>query len=155
MKIKILLNNENYVIGYASVGDLENSIEVTLQNELVDRTSEYKNKWNEEKNSFEITELISFSEEINDKFTNNYKYYKLIDGILVFDENKKIKEELELDISNLEIEIMEKIKEFEIIKNSMFSGTQKEIDAQKELDDLKQKYLDLTHELALQLNKNL
>lgn len=124
MKIKIILDNENYVSGYAEVGDLENSI------------------------------LISLQDEIYDEFINGYKYYKFVNDILIFDENKKVIGELELSSLNLEIKIMEKTKELELIKNSMFSGTQKEVYIQKEIDDLEQQYLDINHELALQIDKN-
>ncbi|MGL5576285.1 MAG: hypothetical protein ACRDCW_12150 [Sarcina sp.] len=155
MKIKVKLNNENYIEGYASIGNIEDSIEVILQNELISRKEEYQTKWNGVEKRFELTKLVSYTEDVCEDFANNYSYYKLENGILIFDENKKIRDELELKIKSLETKIIEKTIELENVKNSMFLGTQKEIELQKELNNLKQKYLDLNHELALQVENKL
>lgn len=155
MKIKIKLNSDNYIEGYASIGEVDNSIEVTLQNELVNRKEEYQTRWNKIEEIFELSKLISYTEDVSEEFASNYNYYKLTDGILVFDEDKKIMEALESNIKKLEKEIVEKTTELEKIKNSMFAGTQKELDVQKELEDLTQQFLDLNHELALQIENRL
>ena len=155
MKIKIKLNSDNYIEGYASIGEVDNSIEVTLQNELVNRKEEYQTRWNKIEEIFELSKLISYTEDVSEEFASNYNYYKLTDGILVFDEDKKIMESLESNIKKLEKEIVEKTTELEKIKNSMFAGTQKELDVQKELEDLTQQFLDLNHELALQIENRL
>ena len=155
MIIKVKLNKDNYIEGYASIGDVDNSVEVILQNELVNRTEEYSTKWNPITNKFDLADIVSFTEEVSEEFANNYIYYKLVDGVFIFDEDKKITEALESSIEKLEKEIIEKTTELEKIKNSMFAGTQKELDAQKELDTLNQQYLDLNHELALQIENRL
>ena len=155
MKIKIKLDNNNYINGYASIGDIEDSIEITLPNKLVNRREEYSTRWNEITNKFDLVSIVSFTEEVCEDFANNYIYYKLVDGVLIFDEDKKITEALESSIEKLEKEIIEKTTELEKIKNSMFAGTQKELDAQKELDTLNQQYLDLNHGLALQIENRL
>lgn len=51
--------------------------------------------------------------------------------------------------------ILEKTKELEIIKIAGFIGSKEEIDLEKEIPLLKQKHLELQHELGLEMNKSI
>lgn len=51
--------------------------------------------------------------------------------------------------------IIQRTREHELLKISGFTGTQEEINLQTEIEDLKQKYLDLNHKLALQIENRL
>lgn len=155
MKIIAVLNENNYIEAFAITGNLEGGIEIGVPNSLVIRTEKYGTNYDSITDSFNRGDLISYKEELKEEFYENSRYYKLENETLVFDNTKKIIEKLEKDISILEIEIIEKTTELEKIKNSMFAGTQKELDIQKELNSLKQKYLDLNHELGLQIENKL
>lgn len=120
--------------------------------------------------SVEITK-----EEYQNMFTNNtinHIEYYYVEGVLIecdtstrplgckveFNPITKLFEEkasLEEQIEHYKNIIIEKTKEHELLKVSGFTGTQDEINLQTEIEDLKQKYLDLNHELALQIEKRL
>lgn len=141
MKIKIILDEENYIQGFAEVGDFENSIEVVIPNELIDKQETYNSVWNGKE--FVLGELLQTKELLRQEFTNDYMYYKYENGVLTYDKSKKqIENQKKVDKRKEEIrqKIMELTnqKEFYKSKNWDTVNLEKEIlDLEKELNNLK------------------
>lgn len=133
--MKIKLNKYNYIIGYSTVGDIDNGIELKIK--------------------VDLNSILNY-QFINGKLVYNPIPEKPLGVALEYDgtswiETATLEEQIEY-YKNL---IIEKTREHELLKTSGFSGTQEEINLQVETENLKQIYMDKNHELALQIENRL
>lgn len=135
MKIKIVTNKYNYIVGYALIGDIVNSIEVNFEGDI----KEIKNY------QYINGELIY--NPIPEKPLGISLEYDGINWI----ETATLEEQIEY-YKNI---IIQKTREHELLKASGFTGTQEEINLKIEIENLKQIYMDKNHELALQIENRL
>lgn len=91
MRIKVILDKDNYIEQYAEFGEIPNNIEILVPNNLIVREESYNMVWNG--NNFEKGDLINAYERLSEEFKNNHSYYKYDNNLLIYDENKKIMEE--------------------------------------------------------------
>lgn len=91
MKIQVLLDKNNYIEFYAEIGGLQGSAEIEVPNTLIDRLETRETTWNG--NSFTQGKIIGIKESLKKEFKLNYRFYKLDNDTLIFDENKKTEEE--------------------------------------------------------------
>lgn len=107
-KIKVMVDDLGYVTSYCDYGyNADNYIEVDLDDNFFDIYKTYKND-----------EVIEEKYEVNDLFLSDYKHLKLENGVLIFDENKKIAEEKEKKQQEIE-ELQNQIIDLEM-KKSMY-----------------------------------
>lgn len=105
----------------------------------------YKLKETEFINDNKIDDIYNY--EINkDLISPSFNY-----EILAWEETAT----LEKQIEHYKKLVIEKTKELELLKNSGFGGGQEEINLQIEIENLKQIYMDKSHELALQIENRL
>lgn len=135
MKVKIVLNNHNYIVGYALIGDIVNSIEIHYEGDI----KEIKNY-----------------QYINGELIYNPIPEKSLGVALEYDGTSWIETAtLEEQIEYYKNIIIEKTREHELLKVSGFTGTQEEVNLQIGIENLKQTYMDKNHELALQIENRL
>lgn len=131
MKIKIVINKYNYIVGYALIGDITNSIEVNYEGDI----KEIKNY------QYINGELIY--NPIPEKPLGIALEYDGIDWI----ETASLEEQIEY-YKNL---IIQKTREIEVEKLAGFGNPGLEL----ELNELKKIHLEKSHELALQIENKL
>jgi len=136
-----------------------------FQNKLKEKTSEYKNKYQETQNSIiqYISTLISQEENLtalcekykeNKCFDNLDKLISLLD-IQNKEDNKKLKT-IQKEIQRLETTIETSQKEFQTIQNKINLLNQKEnLTAQKEKLDLEFKHIEKEYKNRIEINKEI
>ncbi|MEG2347645.1 MAG: DUF2977 domain-containing protein [Cetobacterium sp.] len=135
MKVKIVTNKYNYIVGYALIGDITNSIEIKYEGDIKEiKNYQYINR-----------ELIY--NPIPEKPLGVALEYNGIGWI----ETATLEKQIEY-YKNL---IIQKTREHELLKVSGFIGTQEEINLKIKIENLKQIYMDKNHELALQIDNRL
>lgn len=130
MKIKIVTNKYNYIVGYALIGDIANSIEISFEGDI-----------KEIKNYQYIKELIY--NPIPERPLGVALEYDGINWI----ETANLEEQIEY-YKNL---IIEKTRELGVERLAGFGNP----DLELELNELKKIHLEKSHELALQIENRL
>lgn len=131
MKVKIVLNNHNYIVGYALIGDIVNSIEIHYEGDI----KEIKNY------QYINGELIY--NPIPEKPLGVALEYNGINWI----ETANLEEQIEY-YKNI---IIDKARELGIEKLAGFGNPNLEL----KLNELKKIHLEKSHELALQIENKL
>lgn len=129
-KIKVMVDDLGYVTSYCDYGyNADNYIEVDLDDNFFDIYKTYKND-----------EVIEEKYEVNDLFSSNYKYLKLENGALFFDESKKLAEEKEKKQQEIE-ELQNQIIDLEIKKSMYVARKWSTVKIDEEIKNLEDKML--------------
>ena len=107
MKLKVKVNMDGYVKSFCEIGFFaEGYTEIELPSEYVDAIVTLKNR-----------DIISNKFEVNEFFKKNSSYFRVINGELVFDENRKneleyLKSRKEIDSLKMKLMELNQKKEF-------------------------------------------